>query len=91
MHSRTWHMVINLFEDQDSTRAEAVLRTDSGAELTHTGMARRAPGDRDVPQIGDELAVCRALSAMLHDLLDASIADIQANDPGGGRPAVRLD
>ena len=91
MHTRTWHMSIDLLEDEETTRAEAVLRTDAGTELRHIGVARRAPGDRDVPQIGDELAVCRALSAMVHDLLDTSIADIQANDPSGGPATVRVD
>jgi hypothetical protein len=86
MHTTTWHMQVDLSESDDTTRAEVVLRTDAGTELRRVGTARRRPGDRDVPQIGDELAVCRALSGLAHDLLDASIADIQQNDPEG-RPA----
>lgn len=88
MHTRTWHVTINLFEEEGRTRAEAVLRTDAGPELRHEGLARRHPGDRDVPEIGDELAVCRALSGLGHDLLDAAIADIAANDPSGGPVTV---
>ena len=86
MHTKTWHLHLNLFEEDDTTRAEAVLRTDAGTELRHVGTARRRPGDRDVPEIGDELAACRALSGLAHDLLDASITDIQANDPGATAP-----
>ena len=79
MHTRTWHLHVDLFEQDGTTRAEVVLRTDAGTELRHVGTARRRPGDRDVPEIGDELAVCRALSGLAHDLLEASIADIEAN------------
>ncbi|MFC7493554.1 MULTISPECIES: DUF1876 domain-containing protein [unclassified Nocardioides] len=91
MHTKTWHLHVDLFEQEDTTRAEVVLRTDAGTELRHVGTARRRPGDRDVPEIGDELAVCRALSALVHELLDATIADIQANDPTGRGPAVRVE
>jgi hypothetical protein len=79
MHTRTWQMTVNLFEEETTTRAELVLRTDAGTELRHAGTARRRPGDRDVPEIGDELAVSRALNGLAHALLEASIADIEAN------------
>jgi Domain of unknown function (DUF1876) len=55
-----------------------VARLDAGAaELTGVGLARRSPEDPDVPQIGDELAVARALSELSHQLLDATAADIE--------------
>lgn len=91
MHTRTWHMHIDLFEQDTNTRAEVVLRTDRGTELRHVGIARRHPGDRDVPEIGDELAACRALSGLVHELLDATIADIQQNDPAGGSTSVAVE
>ena len=91
MHTRTWQMHIDLFEQDTSTRAEAVLRTDAGTELQSVGIARRRPGDRDVPEIGDELAACRALSALVHELLDATIADLQQNDPRSGTAPVVVD
>jgi hypothetical protein len=90
MHTKTWHMHVNLFEHDDSTRAEVVLRTDAGTELRHVGTARRRPSDRDVPEIGDELAVCRALSGLAHELLEATILDVEANDPGTGKPSIQL-
>ena len=40
--------------------------------------------------IGDELAACRALSGLVHELLDATIADLQANDPDAA-PSVAID
>jgi len=83
MHTKTWHLHLDLSEDEGRTRAEAVLRTDAGVELREVGVARRRPGDRDVPEIGDELAACRALSALAHALLDASLADVEANSGPG--------
>ena len=91
MHTRTWQMHIDLFEQDTSTRAEAVLRTDAGTELRSVGVARRRPGDADVPEIGDELAACRALSGLVHELLDATIADLQENDPRSGPTSVVVE
>lgn len=78
MHTRTWHVTINLFEQEGLTRAEAILRTDAGPELRHEAVARLRPGDRDVPEIGDELATARALSDLAHRLLHAAAEDIEA-------------
>jgi hypothetical protein len=86
MHTRTWHVEIYLNEGGDGrTVAHAVLRTDAGTELRHSGMARRRPSDPDVPEIGDELATCRALSGLAHDLLEATALDVQANVGGPAR------
>jgi hypothetical protein len=88
MHTRTWHVAVHLFEQEDHTRAEAVLHTDAGTELRHEGVARRNPADRDIPEIGDELAACRALAGLAHDLLEATIEDVAANDPTGTQPFI---
>lgn len=79
MHTTRWSVDIDLFEEEDVTKAHAVLRTSAGTELTHVGLARRSPDDPDVPEIGDELAVCRALSGLSHDLLEAAVLDVGAN------------
>ncbi|MGR6998219.1 DUF1876 domain-containing protein [Yinghuangia aomiensis] len=42
------------------------------------GHARKNPSDRDVPEIGDELAAARALSDLAHHLLEAAARDIEA-------------
>jgi hypothetical protein len=88
MHTRTWHVTIHLSEQDDLTRAEAVLHTDAGPDLRHEALARRRESDRNVPEIGDELAACRALAGLAHDLLDATIQDVAANDPSGGTPVI---
>jgi len=79
MQAKTWHIELFLSEAEDHTRAEAVLRTSAGTELRHVGVARRNPADRDVPEIGDELAACRALTGLANDLYDATMADVGAN------------
>ena len=38
--------------------------------MRSSGVAQRSPDDRDAPEIGDELAVCRALSGLAHALFD---------------------
>jgi len=89
MHTRTWHVDVLLFEEEGRTRAEAVLRTDAGTELRHVGTAHLNPSDNEVPEIGDELAACRALSGLSHDLLEASVADIKQNDPTAAHVSLR--
>lgn len=79
MESKRWHIELYLFEDGRTTRAEAVLRTSAGTELRHSGVARRHPADREVPEIGDELAVCRALNGLAHDLLESTVSDVEEN------------
>jgi hypothetical protein len=81
--SRTWYVRIDLFETPDvpvgehrTTSAHAVLSTGAGTRMSGTGRARRRPGEPDVPEIGDELAVARALHELADRLLDASSADI---------------
>jgi hypothetical protein len=91
MHTNTWNVDLYLFEDDGKTHAEAVLRTHAGTELRHIGTAYKSPVDRDVPEIGDELAVCRALNGLVHDLLDATIGDVEQNDPAGHEPAISID
>ncbi|WP_028661434.1 DUF1876 domain-containing protein [Saccharomonospora saliphila] len=74
----TWTMEIVVDEHDDRTRAEATLRTESGTSRTGSGLARRNPRDTDVPAIGDELAVARALADLSHQLLDATASDIES-------------
>ncbi|MBB1159526.1 MULTISPECIES: dsRBD fold-containing protein [Amycolatopsis] len=76
MHTRKWSVDVFLSEEEDRTHAIARLHTAAG-ELTADGTARRNPADRDVPEIGDELAAARALSALAHRLLDTVVGDIE--------------
>jgi hypothetical protein len=72
-----WSVEVYLEERDDETRAEAVVKRETG-ELRGHGRARRHPADWNVPAIGAELAASRALADLAHKLLDTTAADIEA-------------
>ena len=75
--SKRWTVEIQIDEHQGRTRALARLHNRDETGLVGLGLARLNPADRDVPEIGDELAVARALSDLGHQLLDAAAGDIE--------------
>ena len=64
-----WHIEVEFQEDDTRTEAAARLLRD-GVELRARGTARRNPDDPAQPQIGEEIAAARALSDLVHQLLD---------------------
>ena len=71
MEAKRWTIQVHITEDGDTTSARAVLSTRDTPRLAGIGQAHRNPIDRPVPEIGDELAVARALTdlaAQLHAL-----------------------
>jgi len=72
----TWHVTIGFSEDESRTRADAVLEL-HGERFHGFGQARRAPGDPNVPVVGEELAAARALSDLSHHLVDAATERIE--------------
>jgi hypothetical protein len=72
-----WTIDIEIDEHDDRTRAVARLRPDAGNPVIGVGQARLNPLDRNVPEIGDELAVARALSELAHKLIEVAAADIE--------------
>jgi len=75
-HVRTWNVRVDVFEAGAGTTAHAVLRSDAPAHLEGTGSAKRRPGDADVPEIGDEIAVARALRQLADALLGTAASDL---------------
>lgn len=75
---KSWSVDIYIWENEGRTHAEARLRPTGVVTLTGEGTARLNPADRDVPEIGDELAAARALSDLAHRLLHAAAEDIEA-------------
>lgn len=75
---KTWHVDLMIGEREGQTHAEARLHTSDTDTMTGHGTARLNPADRDVPEIGDELAAARALSDLAHRLLHAAAEDIEA-------------
>lgn len=74
MEVKRWTVEIYIDEDETDTLARAVLFTRDSMKVTGVGRARRNPIDRPVPEIGDELAVSRAL-ADLADRLQVVAGD----------------
>jgi hypothetical protein len=71
-----WRVQIAFTEEEDKTRADAVLDLPD-AHFHGFGQARRAPGDPSVPVIGEELAAARALSHLTHQLVQAAADRIE--------------
>ena len=72
----SWPVEISLHEDDGTTRAEARLARDA-VGMIGCGLARRSPGDREVMQIGEEIAAARALSDLAHQLLSDAAGQIE--------------
>lgn len=75
--TKQWTVTIDIDEHDGHTRAVARLLTRDTERLTGVGLARLDPADRDVPEIGDEIAVARALSDLSHRLLQAATEDVE--------------
>lgn len=75
-HVRSWRVNIDLFETGDETAAHAVLLAEAPEQLEARGLALRNPADTPVPEIGDEVAVARALHRLADRLLEVASADI---------------
>lgn len=78
IEAKRWTITVTIDEHDGRTRARARLHTRDG-ERTGVGLARLDPADRDVPEIGDELAAARAVLDLGQQLLSAAAADIGEN------------
>lgn len=85
-HVKDWKVTLHLFEEGKQTVVRAVLTT-GDTEVRAHGEAHLSPYDRNIPEIGDELAVGRALINLGTKLLRATESDIEAIE---GEP-VHLD
>jgi hypothetical protein len=77
--TRRWgvEIFIDEHEDERMTHAEARLHTNDKTQLTGHGTAHRHPEDSEVAEIGDEIAVARALSNLSHERIHAAASDIE--------------
>jgi hypothetical protein len=76
--TKRWSVDVFVDEEDGRTYAEARLHTNDKTHLVGVGRARLNPADHDIPEIGDELAVARALSDLAHRLLIAAAGDIES-------------
>lgn len=75
--NKRWDVEVQIDEHDNTTRAVARLHNRGETGLVGVGLARLNPSDENVPEIGDELAVSRALSELSHRLLEAAAGDIE--------------
>ncbi len=73
----TWRIELTFDEDDIRTDATARLQLPDGAELQAHGHARRNPADPARPKIGEEIASARALSDLVHQLLEKAAGEIE--------------
>lgn len=82
--SETKVLSIEVVVEEDPERTEARASLDlRGREFGGWGRARRNPADPNIPMIGEELAVARALYDLSHHLMDAAASAIEEYE---GRP-----
>jgi hypothetical protein len=74
--TKQWNVEVSIGEEDGHTYAQARLVADTGDRMMGIGQATAHPHDYDVPEIGDELAVARALNDLGHRLLVTTAADI---------------
>jgi len=74
---RDWTVRVSIFEAGDDTDAHVVLVSDAPRHLTASGHSHRGKNDSPVPEIGDEVAVARALRHLADELLAAAAVDIE--------------
>jgi hypothetical protein len=74
----TWNVTIDIGEHDGRTRAVAHLHTRDKDRVVGVGFARLAPSDRDVPEIGAEIAAARALADLSRRLLGVATEDVEA-------------
>ena len=73
-----WKVEIDFVEDEDRTRADAKLETGTGVlHISGWGRAKRAPGDPDIPEVGELLAAARALADLSNHLLYQAAHEIE--------------
>jgi hypothetical protein len=76
--SKTWRVQVSVVETGNNTRASALLISDQPEEFRGRGDSHRSPRDEPRGEIGDEVAVARALRHLADSLLAKAESDIQA-------------
>ncbi|HEV8274913.1 MAG TPA: DUF1876 domain-containing protein [Streptosporangiaceae bacterium] len=72
-----WPVELSIREHEGDTRADTRLAMDNDAHLLGHGRARRNPSDPNVMEIGEKIAVARALSDLAHTLPGSAAAQIE--------------
>ncbi|KOV62734.1 DUF1876 domain-containing protein [Streptomyces sp. MMG1121] len=83
MHTTVgWHIELEFVEDDQHTRAVAMVRLPDGSEVRAHGRASRHTIDSNQPRVGEEIAGARALNELAMHLLNKAHGEI---DSASGR------
>ncbi|MEU5363400.1 DUF1876 domain-containing protein [Streptomyces sp. NPDC005925] len=77
-----WHVEMEFQEDDQRTRAVAMVRLPDGSEVRAHGHASRHGSDSNQPRVGEEIAGARALNELAMRLLTKAHDEI---DTASGR------
>ncbi|MEU6810895.1 dsRBD fold-containing protein [Streptomyces sp. NPDC046831] len=87
MHAAVgWHVEMEFEEDDQHTRAAALLRLPDGSEVRSHGRASRHTTDNNQPRVGEEIAGARALNELALELLDKAHTEIDQNSGRTSHP-----
>lgn len=77
MHTAVgWHVEMEFEEDDQHTRAVALVRLPDGTEVRAHGRASRHRTDSNQPRVGEEIAGARALNELAMQLLAKAHGEI---------------
>ncbi|PKW09422.1 protein of unknown function [Streptomyces sp. 1222.5] len=80
MHTTVgWHVELEFMEDDQHTRAAAMVRLPDGTEVRAHGRASRHSVDSNQPRVGEEIAGARALNELAMQLLGKAHGEIDAD------------
>ncbi|MFG3202641.1 DUF1876 domain-containing protein [Streptomyces sp. NPDC048192] len=79
MHTAVgWHVELEFMEDDQHTKAAALVRLPDGSEVRAHGHATRHRVDSNQPRVGEEIAGARALNELAMELLAKAHDEIDA-------------
>jgi hypothetical protein len=79
MHTTVgWHVELEFQEDDQHTKAAALVRLPDGTEVRAHGHATRHQTDPNQPRVGEEIAGARALNELAMRLLTKAHDEIDA-------------
>lgn len=79
MHTAVgWHVEMEFMEDDQHTRAAALVRLPDGTEVRGHGHATRHHTDSYQPRVGEEIAGARALNELATQMLNKAHGEIDA-------------
>lgn len=79
METRMAQLQIVFTEDADHTEAKVATQV-RGRAFSGWGRARRNPSDPQMPEVGEELALARALADLTNQLRDVASETISAEE-----------